>query len=74
MYSKTFPSGIRPWNTLLLKFPQLQDLGPITFRVGCRRREMYIGHVRLCVCLSVITCPHYWTDPDVTWGNGSGAS
>jgi len=25
----------------------------ITFRVSRRRREMYIGHARLCVCLSV---------------------
>ena len=25
----------------------------ITFRMSRRRREMYIGHVRLCVCLSV---------------------
>jgi len=25
----------------------------ITFRVSCRRREMYSGHARLCVCLSV---------------------
>ena len=27
----------------------------ITFRVSSRRREMYCGHARLCVCLSV--CP-----------------
>jgi len=44
----------------------------ITFRVSRRRREMYIGQVRLCVCLSVClsaaACPHYYTDPDVTWG------
>jgi len=25
----------------------------ITFRVSRRRREMYSGHARLCVCLSV---------------------
>jgi len=25
----------------------------ITFRVSRRRREMYCGHARLCVCLSV---------------------
>jgi len=25
----------------------------ITFRVSDRRREMYSGHARLCVCLSV---------------------
>jgi len=31
---------------------------------------MYIGHDRLCVCLSLATFTHYCTDPDVTWGNG----
>ena len=30
----------------------------ITFRVSRRRREMYIGHARLCVCLCVcVTVP-----------------
>jgi len=37
---------------------------------------MYCGHARLCVCLSVClsaaACPHYCTDPDVTWGSGRG--
>jgi len=28
---------------------------------------MYCGHARLCVCLSAAACPHYRTDPDVTW-------
>jgi len=43
------------------------------------RREMYNGHGRLCVCLSISVClsfaafPHYCTDPDVSWGNGRGA-
>ena len=44
----------------------------ITSRMSCRRREMYCSHARLCVCLSVWlsadACPHYCTDPDVTWG------
>ena len=35
------------------------------------RGEMYIGHGRLCVCLSLAAVPHYCMDPDVTWGNGS---
>jgi len=26
--------------------------------------------VSLCVCLSAAACPHYCTDPDVTWGTG----
>ena len=25
-----------------------------------------------CVCLSIAVCPHYCTDPDVTWGRGRG--
>jgi len=28
----------------------------VTFRVSRRRREMYCGHARLCVCLSVCVC------------------
>ena len=28
----------------------------------------------LSVCLSVAACPHYCTDPDVTWENGRGCS
>ena len=54
----------------------------ITFRVSRRQREMYRGHARLCVCmfvcvcvsvcLSAAACPHYCTDPDVTWGSGRG--
>jgi len=45
----------------------------VTFRVSRRRREIYCGHARLCVCLSVsvclsaAACLHYCTDPDVTW-------
>jgi len=39
---------------------------------------MYCGHPHLCVCLSVClfvcvstaACPHYCTDPDVTWETG----
>jgi len=47
----------------------------VTFRVSRRPREMYCGHARLCVlsvCLSAAACPHYCTDPDVTWGSGRG--
>jgi len=45
----------------------------ITFRVRRSRGEMYnIGHVCLCVCLSVTAFPHDCTDPDVTWANGIG--
>jgi len=44
----------------------------ITFCVNRRRRKMYCGHVRLCVCLSAAVRPHYCMDPDVTWGRGRG--
>jgi len=30
----------------------------VTFRISRRRREMYCGHARLCVCLSVCQRPH----------------
>jgi len=41
----------------------------ITFCVSRRRRKMYYGHARLCVCLPVRAAvrPHYCTDPDLTW-------
>jgi len=44
----------------------------VTFRVSCRRHEMCIGHVRLCVCLFLPAFQHYCMDLDVTWGNGKG--
>jgi len=38
---------------------------------------VYIGHGRLCVCVSACPSPHYYTivhgHPDVSWGNGRGA-
>jgi len=37
-----------------------------TFCVSRRRRKMYCGHARLCVCLSAAVRPHYCMDPDVT--------
>jgi len=47
----------------------------MTFCVSRRRREMYIGHTRLCVCSSLhcLVEPywinlHYCTDPDVVGG------
>jgi len=44
----------------------------VTFRVRRSRSEMYIGHDRLWVCLSLTTFLHYCMDLDVTWGNGRG--
>ena len=47
----------------------------VTFRARRSRGEMFIGHGRLCVCVSVFCLslaafPYYCTDPDVSWGNG----
>jgi len=33
---------------------------------------MYIGHSRLCVCVSLAISPYYCTDPDISWENGRG--
>jgi len=44
----------------------------ITFCVSRTRSKMYCGHVHLSVCLSAAACPHYCTDPDVTWGSSRG--
>ena len=44
----------------------------ITFCLSRRRRKMYCGHARLCVCLPAAVRPHCCTDPDVIWGRGRG--
>ena len=44
----------------------------ITFCVSHRRRKMYCGDARLCVCVSAAVRAHYCMDPDVTWGSGRG--
>jgi len=31
-----------------------------------------VTHVGVSVCQSAAACPHYCTDPDVTWGSGRG--
>ena len=38
----------------------------ITFHVSRRSEQMYCGRAHACVCLSVVTCPHYCIDPVVT--------
>ena len=43
-----------------------RSLRIVTFGVRHCRGEMYIGHGRLSVCLSLAAFPHYCTDPDVT--------
>jgi len=40
-------------NTILIGNNTHYGTVVITFRVSRRRREMYCGHLRLCVCLSV---------------------
>jgi len=42
----------------------------ITFCVSRRRQNVLWS--RASVCLSAAVCPHYCTDPDVTWGRGRG--
>jgi len=37
----------------MLNMPKSTSGELITFRVSRRQREMYIGHARLCVCVSV---------------------
>jgi len=47
--------------------------GVVTFRVIHRRREMYIGNARLCVCLSVRgRMPTLLDGPGCNLGNGRG--
>jgi len=45
----------------------------VTFCMRRSRGDTYTGQGRLCVCvmcvcLSLAAFPHYYTDPDVTWG------
>jgi len=50
-----------------------RDLTVATFRVSRRRREMYCGHPRLGVCVSVRgRMPTLLLGPGVTWGSGRG--
>jgi len=51
-----------------VKYSCVGLLSFITLRVSRRRREMYTGHGRLCVCVSLAAFAHYCTDPGVTWG------
>jgi len=48
-------------------------LGLITFRVSRRRHEMYCGHPRLCVCVSVLgRMPTLLLGPACNLGSGRG--
>ena len=78
-------NNVLNWPTFLVLSAAFQSTSQIvvyvfTFCVSRRRRKMYCGHARLSVCLSVCVSvclsaavrPHYYTDPDVTWGHGRG--
>jgi len=58
----------------MLTFSKLPATHPfITFRVSRRRREMYCGHPRLCVCLSVRSrVPAQLHGPGCNFGSGRG--
>jgi len=43
-------------NCLLMKLFKTSNIDIITFCVSRRRRKMYCGHARLCVCLCVSVC------------------
>jgi len=45
----------------------------ITFHMRHSQSEMYIGHGRLCECLSLAAFAHNCTNLDVTWGMVEGA-
>jgi len=65
-----------PFVISFLWYLPLQSLEPlrllVTFHGSRRWCKIYSGHARLHVSLSAATCPHYCTDPNVTWGNGKG--
>jgi len=63
---------VKPAKLLNNNWLDICKLAMITFCVSRRRRKMYCGNARLCVCLSVAVRPHYCTDPDVTWRHGRG--
>ena len=44
-----------------VSFSEFNTLVIITFRISRRRREIYIGHARLSVWLSVCPSPHAYT-------------
>jgi len=68
---------ISPTRHDLYDSPNITLLHYVNIIIINRRREMYSGHARpsvgVYVCLSAAVCPYYWTDSDVTWGNGRDA-
>ena len=74
-------SRVMTWTNALRSISVVYQRGPsqfkpqsgriVTVRVRRSRGEIYSGHGRLRVCLS-LAFPHYCTDPDVTLGNGMG--
>jgi len=47
------------WTLVMVRDQHTHRL--VTFRVSRRRRKMYCGHARLCVCLSVCPRPYAHT-------------
>jgi len=67
-----FLSNCFTWQRLAWKFASL-SFGSLHFAwVVDHEKCIVVTHVCVPVCLSAATCPHYCTDPDVTWGNGRG--
>ena len=64
------------YHAALMRSVTTSSSSVFTFRVRRSRGERYIDHARLCVCLSVClslaSCLHYCTYPDVTCGYGTG--
>jgi len=51
--------GRKLWNEAYAVYTMTPPM--ITFHVSHTGHEMYIGHTRLCVCLSLAAFPHYCT-------------
>ena len=63
VFSRIPVSSLLTSNHAPLTCESLNAFRFITFRMSRRRREMYCGHPRLCVCLSAAACLHYCQIP-----------
>ena len=66
---------VRQVNTVATVFGDYAVVIFITLCVRLCRGEMYIGlgHLCVCVCVSLAAFPRYCTDLDVNWGMVGGA-
>jgi len=70
-YTQT--SNLRfPWKCAQYKSDYCYYISRVIDDVKCIAVTAVCVCVRVSVCLSLAAFPHYCTDPDVTWGNGSG--